>query len=104
MSTPNGSGLSFVTVNISSAGSNVILPGSQSGLAIRRVLLALADQTTVEIRAGSKSLMGPMSITSLALGFSNQGYWPVDPGEDLIIVLGDAIQTGGTIWYQRGPL
>lgn len=104
MSTPNGSGLSFATISISSAGDNVIIPGTRSGLVVRRVVLALAEETTVQFKAGSRELSGPMSIDSLGLGFSDQAYYAVDPDEDFIISLGDAVQAGGTVWYQRGPL
>lgn len=104
MTTPNGSGLSTAVVDISTAGSNVVVSSTSSGIFIRRVILALASQTTVQFMAGSRELTGPMPLTKLGLGFSDQAYYVCDPGEDFIIVLGDAVETGGAIWYQRGPL
>lgn len=104
MSTPNGSGLSFAPVSISSAGDNVVISALESGIFVRRVVLALASLTTVQFKAGSRDLTGPMSISELGLGFSDQAYFVCNPDEDLIIALGDAVVTGGAIWYQRGPL
>lgn len=102
--TPNGSGLGFAPVDISSAGPNVVIPGLSGGIFVRRVVLVPAVQTTILFRAGDRQLSGRMSVDFLALSFSDQAYYVVNPGEDFIIELGDAIQTGGTIWYQRGPL
>ncbi len=103
MTTPNGAGLSFVPVSISNSGDNVVIPASGKGIFVRRVVLALAAQTTVQFKAGSRVLSGPQTLTELGLGFSDQAYYVCDPGEDFIISLGASISCGGTIWFQYGP-
>lgn len=103
MTTPNGAGLSFAIIDISSAGDNVVIPAQTSGIFIRRVVLACASFTTVQFKAGDRQLSGPQPLSKLGLGFSDQAYYVCDPGEDFIVTLGDAVATGGTIWYQRGP-
>lgn len=104
MSTPNGAGLSFAVVNISSAGDNVVIPSTESGFFIRRVMLALASQTTVTFKAGNRELSGPLPLTELGLGFSDQAYYAINPDEDFVISLGDSVAMGGTIWFSRGPM
>lgn len=103
MTTPNGSGLSFAVVDFSTSGDHIVVAGNDKGINIRRVVLALESQTTVQFKAGARELSGPMPLTELGLGFSDQGYFACDPGEDFVISLGDAVATGGTIWFQYGP-
>lgn len=104
MSIPNGSGLGSTLVDISSAGDNVIIPALSGGIFILRVVLSLASQTTVQFKTDQRTLSGPMYLDALGLGYSNQPYFAIGPDEQFIITLGDSVQTGGTIWYQRGPL
>jgi hypothetical protein len=99
MSTSIGSGLNLMPVSLASSGDSIVIPGTPAGFLIRRILLASADLVTVQFKAGSRILSGPMPITYLGASFSNQAYYGADPGEDFIISLGAAVQTGGTIWY-----
>lgn len=93
-------------VDIIGAGDHLIISGAAGQpINVTRVVLSLASQTTVQFKAGSTPLSGPMPILQMVLDQQAGGgpWYTTAAGQGFIISLGVAgISCGGTLWFTYG--
>jgi hypothetical protein len=97
--------MSMSAVNASASGNNTLIAGS-TGTVIRvwRLVLAPAATVLIQLLDGSTVLFGPMTLVTsgLQLPFDSQPYVTTSPGNNLVLNLGGATQTGGAIYFTQG--
>jgi hypothetical protein len=97
-------GLLTKAVSTSVSGDTVMIAGTTNQrIYVFRVLLA-GQQTGVTIKSGTTILAGPMNLAGMVLDLDYAPqripWWVTEPGDSLIINLGNAVPWGGTLWYQ----
>lgn len=100
MATRNGQ----VPIAISSVGDNVIVVPSnvRETISVIGGYLAMDSETTVQFKSGANQLTGPALITEIFLDKEEQAPWYItNPGESLIISLGDAVGCNGILYITR---
>lgn len=93
------------TIDISSSGANTVIAGAAGKrIAVYGIDLVPTTSTTVQLKSGSTALTGPMTLAApYVKGLLQTGpaYWVTNAGDALVITLGGAVQTGGTVWYSQ---
>ncbi len=94
--------LTAVAVETSTIGNNTIVTGVPlKRISVHKAFLALASQTTVAFKSGvGTTLMGPLPTTGLVWDADANPYVITAIGEDLTLVLGTGVQTGGALYYK----
>lgn len=91
-------------VNASASGDNTVIAGvAGKSIYVYGFDLSLAQSTTFTLKSGaSTSLTGPMTLNAYSKSATYApAYWVTNPGDNLVINLGSAIQCSGTIWYRQ---
>ena len=93
-----------VSFNVSASGDSILIPAIPGqAIQVYGIILSLASDTTVAFRSGvgGTYLSGPQTMDRLLLDKTPGDPWYITGrGEPFVITLGDAIQCGGTVYWQ----
>ena len=93
-----------IPISISASGDTIIIPAiAGQVIQVYGIILSLATDTTVAFRSGVAGtyLAGPQTMDRLLLDKTPGDPWYITGrGEPFVISLGDAVQCGGTVYWQ----
>lgn len=89
----------WLAVNISSSGDNTIVTGvANQKIKVYKLILSAASSLALSIKDGSTVVHGPSTGTSWSID-ADEAPITLQPGNNLVINLGSAVQVGGSICY-----
>ncbi len=92
-------------INISNSGDNSIVIGVTDKLIrVYMIWFVVAGATTIIFKDGTTALSGSASFTAneaLVFDFCTKPWFITSRGNDFVINLGTAVQTGGMVYYTQ---
>ncbi len=96
--------LQRATINISTATSTTLVAGvAGKTTRVFSILLVSASSQVLNLKNGSTSMTGDMTLTTLALdpiAYGNPRFECAD-GANLVLTSGAAVQLSGSVWYTQ---